>query len=605
MKVGVQKGRDEIFIDARNGDNLLHVLKSAKIDIPSACNGKGFCGKCKVRLLKGKENINDITLTEIDHLSTIERVSGYRLACCVTVKGDIKIEIPNTNEKDAEILISGADTAGILNPIVKKTYVELPKPTVSDQRSDMTRVRESINSNSLVSRDILQYLPKILRDNDFNVTITSIEDDIVSVEAGDTSKSMYGVAVDIGTTTVVGYLMDLVTGAQMDVYSALNAQRLHGSDVISRTDFTIESSDGLSIMKDLIVSQINDMMDYFSRNNNIDKERIYQMVVVGNTIMVHLFLGLPVEHIAVSPFIPVISQRYKLKAKDLNIKINNEGYIYLLPCVAGYVGADTIGAILASGMAEAEEISLLIDIGTNGEIALGNKEGILACSTAAGPAFEGAHIRNGLGGVRGAINKIVIDGDVKYTTIGGATPKGICGSGIVDGISQMLQSKVLEPYGRIRDKDELKEENPKLAKRVIDIDGKAAFKLAEDEEGKDIVICQRDIREVQLAKGAISAGIQILLKEKGIDHDSVGKVYLAGGFGNYIDYRNGCNIGLIPKQFMGKILPIGNGAGAGAKMALLSEEYMDKATRINDMMKYIELSTRPDFQEIFVDCLIF
>ncbi|HHU64234.1 MAG TPA: DUF4445 domain-containing protein [Clostridiales bacterium] len=605
MKVWVQRGRDIVQIDARKGDNMLKILKSAKVDILSSCNGKGFCGKCKVRVLDGKGNINDITLTEIDHLSSVERASGYRLACCVEVEGDIKIEIPGINGRDAKILVSGAEVKGILNPIVKKTFAHLPRPTVSDQRSDMTRVMEGINSNSPVGLDILQHLPKTLRDNDFKVTITSIEDNVVSVEGGNTGKIMYGVAVDIGTTTVVGYLIDLATGMQVDVYSALNAQKAYGDDVISRTDFTVENPDGLSVMKDLTVSQINDMMDYFWRKNDIDRNHIYQMVVVGNTIMVHLLLGLPVEHIAVSPFVPVISQRYRIKAKDLGISINKGGYIYILPCVAGYIGADTIGAILASGMAENEEISLLVDIGTNGEIALGNKDGILACSTAAGPAFEGAHIRHGLGGVKGAINKIVIDGDVKYTTIGGTSPRGICGSGIVDGISQMLLSKVLEPYGRIRDKEDLKKINQKLAERIIDIDGEPAFKLAEDERGRDIAICQRDIREVQLAKGAICAGIQILLKESGVTHDRVDRVYLAGGFGNYIDYNNACNIGLIPKQFTDKILPIGNGAGAGAKMALLSEEYMDGATKIHNMIEYIELSTRPDFQEVFVDCLAF
>jgi uncharacterized 2Fe-2S/4Fe-4S cluster protein (DUF4445 family) len=371
----------------------------------------------------------------------------------------------------------------------------------------------------------------------------------------------------------------------------------------------VENENGLAVLSGLVRDEINNMLRTFQQRWGIAPDRIYHMTVVGNTIMMHLFAGLPVKNIAVSPFIPVIARRLELEPWQVGLNMCPSGRVTILPMVAGYVGADTIAAILASGMAERDELALLIDIGTNGEIALGNREGIITCSTAAGPAFEGAHIRYGMGGVKGAISKVRIAEDrIEYDTIGGEPARGICGSGIVDAMAQMLKAGIVDATGRMKNAEEAKTELPAgLASRVKELDGKPALLIASREEGAldDIYICQKDVREVQLAKAAIASGIHILMREMGVRHEDIQKVYLAGGFGNYIDYDHAADIGLIPSELRSKIVAIGNAAGAGAKMALLSKEYMEMAEFIRHRTSYVELSSRLDFQSVFVDFLSF
>lgn len=602
FNVVVKMGDDDLLLQAQDGQNLLKLLRDNDVPIPSACGGRQFCGKCKVEVLKGDKTLGHYTAGEMDSLSYLERQMGYHLACAIAVSEDMEIAIVNM-EEEARIMTDSVSSTLALEPDIYKYHLVLPKPTISDQRSDLKRIEDAVNISDDVDRSILCRLPDILRSNDFNVTAAFVGDELIDIEGGDTTAHKYGIAIDIGTTTVVGFLMDMNTGLQLDVYSFLNSQRSRGADVISRIDYTINNAEGLEELGRMIIDDINDMIEVFTNKNNISRNNIYEVAVVGNTVMMHLLFRLPVKYIATSPFTPVIAKRYSVKAKEAGIDINPNGYVYQIPNVAGYVGADTVAAILACDMAQQDSISLMLDIGTNGEIALGNKEMIYACSTAAGPAFEGAQIRNGIGGVKGAINKITLDGGVDFTTIGGEQPIGICGSGIVDAISEMLKAGIIDEYGRIKTRDELA--GTPFADRIIEIDNKPAFLLAHMDNGESIAICQKDVRELQLAKGAIAAGVRILMKEAGITMDQIEHVYLAGGFGNYIDYNSACNIGLLPMELRDKITGIGNGAGAGAKMCLMSQQYMKKAEAVRDKIHYIELSTRRDFQDIFMDLMGF
>lgn len=605
--IRVRQGtHNEKELKAEPNMNLLRLLQANGFSIASPCGGKGFCGKCKVRVIDGEHTKSSFYTDEMSYLSSIEKEMGFRLACRVKVEEDLLIEIPE--EGSRAIILTQGDSSVMLNPIVKKKHLTLAEPTVEDQLSDVERVEKALSLSGKISPSFMSLLPEILRRNKFDVTAVIYDNEVIAVESGDTTSHIYGLAVDIGTTTMVGFLMDLTTGEQVSVYSALNPQRPYGADVITRTDYTVENEDGLKTLSSLIRSEINHMLGYFYDECSIRPDQIYHVTLVGNTIMMHIFADLPVKNIAVSPFIPVVARRIDFRAQDVDIKINAEGKVTILPMVAGYVGSDTIGAVLSCKMAEKEEVSLMVDIGTNGEIALGNRHGIVSCSTAAGPAFEGAHIRYGLGGIAGAINAVQIKDEIIYTTIGEKPARGICGSGIVDVCAEMIRSGILEPQGRIITPKEAKAKlPPSIASRVTELDGKAALLLASRDQGavEDIYVCQKDIREVQLAKAAIASGIHILMKESKVSYEDIDKVYLAGGFGNYINYDHAADIGLIPKELRKKIVPIGNGAGVGAKMALLSKDDLEKADEIRKITKYIELSTRMDFQTAFIDYLSF
>lgn len=604
-KVKVIIGKAETVILVNKKENLLTLLKSENIMIPSPCGGKGFCGKCKVKVVSSGHTQKDYQPHEFDFLSQIERNHGYRLACSIEIDEDLTIEILNIKKEEAVILVDSIKIDSNFDPSIKRIGMQLSLPSISDQRSDEERVLDQLPEAFSMIRDTLYMLPTILRESNFNIDFTTWENNILDVHKKNSQVHCHGIAIDIGTTTFVAYLIDLITGEQIDVYSNLNPQRDFGADVITRTDYTIENTNGLTKLSTLIRAEINIAISQFTEQQKIKNSDIYHITVVGNTIMMHIFAGLPVKNIATSPFIPVYTKGFSIDARELNITIHPNGKITLLPCVAGYIGADTIASVIASDMAHQDEIALLIDIGTNGEIVIGNKDRLLSCSTAAGPAFEGASIRYGLGGVKGAINKAFINEDVIYTTIGGEPALGICGSGLVDIISFMKDEELIDSTGRMQ--NQTTNEASKLNARIGELDGKPSFLIASKKEGaaQDIYICQRDLREVQLAKAAIASGIRILMKEFHVEFANISHVYLAGGFGNYINYDHACNIGLLPLELRSRFISIGNGAGMGAKMCLLSKQHLKNAENIKKMMGYIELSSSSDFQDLFVDMMMF
>lgn len=589
------------------GVNLLDFLRDNSFDVASPCGGRGTCGKCRVKVTGLMEEPSQ---KEKHVIGNSALSKGYRLACYNNINSDIDLYMDEKDD-EAKIATDARERNIRLNPIVKKKFVTLKTPAIDDQISDIDRIAKNMDGATVAeSIDLLRELPDAMRLSDYKVTLGCFDDRVVFVEEGDTTQILYGVAVDVGTTTIAAYLIDISTGIKLDVYSALNPQRKFGADVLSRIDYTLRSDGLLSEMNDSVVNCINNAIEFFCARNNIEYSNIYAVVLVGNTTMMHFLMKLSAKNIATAPFIPVTTRLHKFRAKELGIKINHHGYAVIFPCVSAYIGADTIAAVLSSGMYENENISLLIDIGTNGEIVLGNNEWLYSCSTAAGPAFEGANIRNGVGGVKGSIDRVSLNPELHFTTIGNAEAIGICGSGIVDAVAAMLEAGVIDETGRIvsYDDDEYDALSDELKNRIVDIDGMSAFLLVKSEKCAadiDIAITQKDVRELQNAKAAIAAGIKVLVKHAGIEMKDIGRVYLAGGFGSYINIDSALKIGLLPEELRGRIESIGNAAGAGAIEGLISVDLLGKTEEIKNNMKYIELSAQPDFVDEYVECMMF
>lgn len=600
-KVELRVNDDEFIqtIDVKPGSNLLEVLRSNNIFVSSPCGGKGTCGKCKIRLVKGLSG--QPSEAEKRHLSQKELDNGFRLSCNISIESPMEIRI-FSGQDNIEVLTTGEEQIEVDPTIIKKHCV-LEKPSIHDQRDDLKRLEDSLGFEKLhVNYKELVLLSDILRSSEFDVTATVYENKLIHLEQGNRSCYKYGLAIDIGTTTIACYLMDLNTGKTMDIESQVNRQRAYGSDVISRINYTMEKPDGLFRLKKVLIEQLNDIINILCTRNNISSQNIYDIVMAGNTTMIHILLELPCKNIALAPYIPVATSEMVYEAAEIGLC--TKGKISIMPGIASYVGSDITAGILSSGILKSEKYSLLLDLGTNGEIVLGNCREVITCSTAAGPAFEGANIKDGIGGIRGAISRIDLSKDKIYDTIGKDKPCGICGSGVLDAVAELVKHGVVDETGRMVDEDEI--EDPKLKEKMTLVDGIKAFVLAEDTaKGERIVFTQKDVREVQLAKAAICAGIDILLKERGIKYSEVENLYLGGGFGNYMDIDSALSIGMIPKELKGKIKSIGNCAGSGAKNYLLSSKARKEAGKIKLIAQYIELSKRQDFQEHFVDSMMF
>ncbi len=425
---------------------------------------------------------------------------------------------------------------------------------------------------------------------DMNILTDSVLPEIKSDKKG------FGIAVDIGTTTVVAYLFDCESVKPAGVSSRLNSQASIGIDVISRIKYCSEQEEGLSVLNEAIITQVNSMAGGLCEQAGIEINEIKHMVFTGNTTMLHLLAKLSPVSMGVLPFEPASYFGDFYKASELGLDVPAKAY--LTPCVSAFVGGDITTAILASGMFKGDELCALMDIGTNGEVAIGNKNGILATSTAAGPAFEGAHIRHGMAGVPGAINSVyVYKGSIETTTIGDKPAKGICGSGLLDAVALMIDVGLVDETGRISEASEV---NEAIRKYIVQEDGMAGIEVCEG-----ITITQKDIREMQTAKAAVAAGLKSLVHHAGRDVSDLEKVYLAGGFGNFMDADSAVKVGLLPKQVQGKIYPIGNAAGTGAIMALLNDKYKEECEKIARASKHVELGHNPYFMEQYVDNMYF
>lgn len=596
VNIRVIKGKEITDLQVVEGENLYKVLVQNNLLEPGACGGNRTCGKCWVRI---DETVNiPLGISEKELLEKKDAGKNIRLACFINVMQEISVYLEATDIRGAKIIVEGRSITREIKPRINKVKAKFPVPTLEDQRADSCRLNDALPCQEWdISYTLLQELPYVMREGKQELTCLLKGKEIIAAYSEE-HKNIYGIALDIGTTTVVGYLLDLETGEQLDIFSNLNPQRSYGADVISRIGYTKEHEQGLAELHKLIKEEINNIIQVFCAKNNINHYDIYEITVAGNTTMLHLLLNVPCHNIANAPYIPTFTSEVKIKAKQLGIKTHLEGYLIILPSVSGYIGSDTIAAVLASGMDKDEKINLLLDIGTNGEIVLGSKDNMYCCSAAAGPAFEGANITFGIGGVEGAIDHVDLKNTPLYTTIGQKDPIGICGSGIVDIIAELIRAGIVDKSGRMLKKEELQGKvAPELVERIIEYRGKMAF-LIDKKSG--VLITQKDIRELQLAKGAVSAGVSILMKTLGVSYDKIANVYLAGGFGNYLDVENAVTLKLMPPELQERVVPIGNGAGIGAKLTLLSDNMLKAATKVKENIKYLELSGSTEFQMEFV-----
>jgi uncharacterized 2Fe-2S/4Fe-4S cluster protein (DUF4445 family) len=602
--------------DGRNvfvlsGTKLVEAAGRAGIVLNQPCGGEGTCGKCKVEVL---ENAPAPTKPDERHIEPTQLQEGWRLACQLDVQNDLVVSIPQgTRFFEQMVLTEGEGCKYPFQPNVRKTFVQVAQPSVDDQRSDLDRVQDAVGLGTLeVDLSLVRNLPGILRRDDGEVTVVVEGNEIQWVEPGDTTRDLWGVAFDIGTTTVVGTLMNLANrdrAGSVAVAARTNPQIHFGDDVVSRISYIEKNPDGLEKLRRRLTTCLNEIIIELCEAADIESDAIYEITAVGNTTMAHIFLGVDPTPIAHAPYVAVLRQAVDVKAREVGLEVNGNANLYVLPNIAGFVGSDTVAMVLASGMMRDDEILLGVDIGTNGEVVLGNRDKLLACSCAAGPAFEGARIRHGMRATEGAISKVVINDEIDVGVIGGGRASGICGSGLVDAVAQLLEAGMVAETGRILSPEELPDDLPEALPRTIttfqDQPAVTLVDAAGSKTGDPILLTQRDIREVQTAKAAIQAGIQVLIDEFGTDLEDVSRVLLAGGFGNFIRRSQAKRIGLLPPIHSDRIESVGNAASAGAKTALLCRECRQEAETISRTTRYIELANRPDFQLNYTEAMMF
>lgn len=593
------------------GETILTAADRAGVFIERVCSGRGTCGKCRVQV---SGDASGPTPSEMRHLSFEEIEQGYRLACQTQALGDLQVITPQASPVAAVSILTGGIANHLpIEPWVSRYTLAIPPASLTDQVSDLDAVRrvwarEQRGELRLTLR-AMRELPAALRAQGGAITLLQVDDEVVGVVPGPGPTRLLGLAFDIGTTTVVGYLLDLETGQELAVASELNPQTRFGDDVVSRIQHADEHPEGLETLQRTIVGALNRILGETTARVGLHAGEVLAIAIAGNTTMQHLLLGVSPAHLAQAPYVPVVTQAVTLKAGDLGLEAHPDAHVWVMPNIAGWVGGDTVGVLLSTGIHDQDERALAIDIGTNGEIALGSRRRLIACSTAAGPAFEGAHISCGMRAAAGAIDAVQIDHTVRWNAIGSAAPRGICGSGMVDAIAELLRVGVIDPRGKLVDQATVRAAgHPALAERIQGENQRRTLVIVPAEEGAEgraVSLTQRDIRELQLAKGAIRAGIEILMKELGVVPADVAKVYLAGAFGNYIRPASAVAIGLIPHLPNAQIVPVGNAAGSGAKMALLSRSARARAAELPGRVEYLELSGRPDFQEQFAEAMLF
>lgn len=609
MNIKINIDHQTLECELERGSSLLDAINKAGIEgFDAPCGGKGTCGKCRVRAA-ASDGLSTPDAVERKLLSQQELAEGVRLACRVFPETDTEITVSAAGRKAAiQSAFNGSFDSRVLNdkPVLSKLYVDLPAPVIDDQRSDVQRLRDSIAEKPFkLPLDEIRRLPALLRGNDFKLAVLSFFDEWVAVEDESAYGQSYAVAVDIGTTTVVAYLTEIAgenRGRIAAHVSALNSQKGYGADVISRIEYCMNNEGGLQELKGRINGQISGMVKALAEKASIDISSINLITIAGNTTMTHLFAGFDPEGIAAAPFIPVQSCLSAGKASDYGLALHPGCFCVVLPGIASYVGSDITAGIVATGMHESEELCLLIDVGTNGEIVLGSRYGMSACSTAAGPALEGANISCGMGGVPGAINSLMAAevGGIEvfsYSVIGDEAPQGVCGSGIVDAVAMFVKAGVIDETGRILNDAELSEAGVHAGWSgcVVEKAGSPALKLTEE-----IVLTQQDIREIQMAKAAIAAGVKTLLAENGKTAADVKKLYIAGGFGAAMNRKSAAAIGLFPAELEPVVEIAGNTAGKGALLAALSKKILSNMEHIAEDVKYIELSTSVLFQQEYM-----
>lgn len=619
---------DNKSIEVAKDTTVLSAAVSCGIYINSVCGGEGVCGKCRVIIKKGNAFIPPDTV-----LSAQDKKNNFCLACLATVHGELEVEVPAESrldfQKPQEQVFSETEeiepTAQALSekdftylPLIRKIYLELPKPSLGDNISDLERLYRHLLQNASgiffnANTDLGPYtglvnikqLGDLLRDSEWKVTVTLANRDgvteVISIEAGDTSSRNYGVSFDIGTTTISGQLIDLNNREILGTKASYNKQAVFGSDVISRIIYAQEK-DGLSHLHKIVVDTINEIIRELAEEHRIDLNDLSIILCAGNTTMMHLLLEIDPSHIRKEPYVPTVNFAPVIRAAEIGIHIKPRGLLYCLPGVASYVGADTTAGVLSTGLYRQEELGILIDIGTNGEIALGNKEFLVSAAASAGPAFEGSGVSCGMRAASGAIQRVRINpGDygIDFETIGGANPRGICGSGYIDALAQMLNCGIIDKSGKIKIEGSPRVRDSEFGKEFV-----LVFKQ-DTQTAQDLVITEADIENIKRAKAAIYSATAVLIRRMGLSLGDIKKIFIAGGFGTYLDIESAIRIGLLPDLERQRFSFVGNSALSGAREALISCEALYKVKEIARKMTYIELSAEQTYMDEYMAALFF
>lgn len=623
IKIIVEPIGKRIFLNEPTGG--LKAIIDAGLGIKSVCAGKGTCGKCRIVILnKGKKPASK---QEQEILSPDEIDNGVRLACQQIFDRNLIIYIPSSSlSEEQKLQVRGEEKIIEVDPVCKKYFVKLKEANLGDLESDFNRIKSFLKNkynlkvNSIDYRSLVE-MPSIIRNNLWEITVTVRNDEIILIEGKDRTKKNFGLAIDLGTTKIAFLLVDLVTGKTIDSKGVMNPQVSYGEDIMSRLNFAMQSQDNANKIQKVVVAKINEVVSELCRKNNLTHKEITEMTIVGNTAMHHLLLGLPVNQLGLSPFVSLTNDSLQIKAREIGIKIAPGGYIFLPPPIAGFVGSDHLAVILATEIYKKKGNYLGIDIGTNTEIVLKSGKKITSVSTASGPAFEGAHIKYGMRAAPGAIERVLIDSKTcipSVQTINDIKPVGICGSGILDAIAELLKAGIINRNGKFKTDLDCVRRDSKGEFSYILVPSGGGNRRRENsnvlENGKfftkrcgekDISINQKDIVEIQLAKGAIRAGIEVLLEHADISFKDIDRIIIAGAFGSYIDPKNVINIGMFPNVQLRKIRQVGNAAGVGAKMILISKKQRANAEKVAKKIRYLELVVFSGFNNHFINSMQF
>lgn len=585
-------------IHADYGTKIFQVTRDYGVGLASLCGGKGTCGKCKVRIVSGE--VSPLDDREKKALNSEEIAQGYRLACLTKVYGDIRVGIPvESLVVSQRIQLSGEEKGAIVDPVVKTITVSLSRPSGTDNRSDQVRLADYLAENhGLTDIHIDLYaqrrLSSILRNNEWRAKIGLHGNEVVT--AVRVEDRLLGVAIDVGTTKIAAYLTDLETGEILAAKGMMNPQIAYGEDIISRLCYAIDH-DG-ETLQHTVVDGINRLIGELCSERGLAPDGIAEVVLVGNTAMHHLSLGLPVRQLILAPYVPAVTHSLYTKSRDIGLVVSPGAYVYTMPNIAGFVGADHVAMLLATGFNDACATAIGMDIGTNTEITLAANGQLRSCSCASGPAFEGAHIKNGMRAMAGAIEKVRINGaSVKLQTIDDQPPVGLCGSGVLDAIAQLLGAGIINEMGKFKS-------HPCVRQTET---GKEFVLAGRDQSGtgKDITLNEKDISEIQLAKGAVASGIHILLKSANIAWHEIEEIIIAGAFGTYIDVASAISIGMLPPLPLQRFSQVGNAAGVGARLALISKTQRQIGVDIARRVSHIELTSYPEYPRVFANALRF
>jgi uncharacterized 2Fe-2S/4Fe-4S cluster protein (DUF4445 family) len=599
------KPTDELTVDfeplgrrarVARGTTLLEAARQAGVGLNAICGGGGTCGTCRVRVVSGQ--VTSPTEAERDIV-----VEGFRLACQTCVLSDVRVDVPATSiTAPQRAQIEGLERPVELDPAVRSFDVASSAPSLTDLRADATRLHEALNQQHSVAVDrwdhgVLCQLPALLREHGWHIRLVIRDGEVIAVAPPGTAP--LGLAVDIGTTKVAAYLVNLESGETLAAAGAMNPQIAYGEDVMARIAYAMDGEAHARELQRALVGGLYGLACELCAQVGRDSAEIVEVVLVGNTCMHHLVLGLPVEQLGLAPYVPALAYSYDLKARELGLQFAPGANVHLLPNIAGFVGADHVAMLLATGLHEAHEITVGLDIGTNTEISLAVDGRLLSCSCASGPAFEGAHIHDGMRAAPGAVEWVRLVGErVEYQTIDDASPVGICGSGILDGVAELRKIGVLRANGAMEP-----DNHPHVRGTGRDVE---FLLVPAGERGapRDVIINRKDVNEIQLAKGAIRAGIEVLLQEAGLEEQQIERVVVAGAFGTYLDVGSALAVGMFPPLPRECFVQVGNAAGMGAKLALLSRRCRRSAGEIARRVEYVELTTHPHFVRAYTAALM-